>query len=178
MYQVTWKDELKVDISLTNHPEEDRFLVVVGDGEIPINTFDITNGMFAKMFWRHYVEWNVKIFRCHFKSCTVSLAYETKFNPQNQNIYFNLFPESQSELNIWIDYLNNFCELKKCNAIVKNNSLFDLKNTEKISIVESEQGVDYYAKYNISWSNDLHFNPLRLKTNDSYSLINNCLLKL
>lgn len=172
---VNWKEGLRVEI----HGENDnynKFIIMVGDNDIPYAYGEITNGMFIHFDERFYIEYNIKMFECDEKNSQVKEKYSCKFNSKNENLYFELEPNNQTELDIWIDYLMKFADIKQCFLSIKRLNNFIYKSSDRISIVDEE--INYYAKYKISWEDKLNYNPGGIQNIDSYTLINNCLLKL
>lgn len=182
MITVNWKHGLVIDINV-EIGNLNSFLILIGDKDFPYNSREITNGMFAAFFEKHYIEYNIKIYECNKKTNRVLLLHEAIFNTIGKNFYFELLPNSQEELDIWMDYLINFSEIKKCNLFIKKIDTLNFKSHDTIKLVNDESEIDFYAKYKISWDEDLNYNPAGLYHIDynrisSYDLINNCLLKI
>lgn len=175
---VDWKHGLRVDVSAGEN-KFNKFLIFVGENGIPFNAWGIGNGCFWTMTEKFYIEYDVKLYECDQESCEVILRDEIKFDPTNKNFYFELFPRSQNELDIWMEYLSNFIKIKKCTIYIKKIENFEINiQNDKIFVVDELGDLEYYAKYKICWDDDYNYNPIKTENLDSYSLINNCLLRL
>jgi hypothetical protein len=176
MIYVNWKEGLRIDI-VDEENNYNKFLIVISDNGIPWYSSDITNGMFVAYGERFYIEYDIKIYECDINNGEIRLKHQSKFDCENKNLFFELFPNSQSELDIWIDYLVEFSNLKKCLIHIKKIENLSIKTNERIKIVENDSEIDYYSTYKIGWEDTLNYNPAGIKNLSSYQLINNCLLK-
>lgn len=177
MINVNWKNGLRIDVS-NETDNQNRFLIVIGEDNIPNNLWEVTNGMFFACFEKFYIEYNVKVYECNIENCEVKLKHETKFNPIDKNFYFELYPKSQEELDIWMSYLDRFADIKKCFLFVKNIDNMKINLSERMKLINDEQEVDFYSQYKISWEDDLNYNPGGILYINSYELINNALMRL
>ena len=171
------------EIKITNLKYEDLFLVLYKDSNLNQPAF--VSEPFGKNQWwmaygRNYIDYRIVIYevtdKYFFKKIkTYHLSYV------NENVLFDLEPESQEDLNIWIDYISKeFNKITGANPYIRINQEL-IEDGFKINYLTTkpfDQSIDYFKIFSIGRRfpcDDMIF-PTKNKT--AYELINNALLRL
>lgn len=166
-YQIDYK--LGYHLNINNIESFDKYFVVIGD-EIPRYRYLLGNNHWVRLDFLYYIEYQTYIYGWNYDK-GVTLLRKEVFDLNDKNVLFDLFPRNEEDLDIWVNYINNFCDMKNCNPLFRLNEF----NNDKFNINKFD-GQDYYVLYNVSWDDNIHKNPKGIDMN-AYQLINNLFLK-
>jgi len=181
MVDINWKEG---NVVVNSYPSEfinfDTFEIIFGENETPFIQHGLNNGCYFKLVYNFYIEYNIKVYGFNSKTKEFKLVTEKKFDCTDQNILIELEPMNQIELDIWLSYLENFAENKKCFLFLKliKNQQLNICDSKFYKTVDNLENLDYYIRYKICWENNYNTNPNGINNLSSYELINNFLLKL
>jgi len=164
-YYIDYKDGYYISIiSIDGYP---KYFIIVGDDvprfrhEIPANSWIKVSSL------KYYIEFQTHIYG--WNENNMVLLKKEYFDINGKNVLFNMNPSNINDLDIWINYIEDFCKLKNCKPLYKINDFIFDKNKYNINYYTDQ---DYYTSYPISWVDDLSINPKGIDMN-SYELINN-----
>jgi hypothetical protein len=92
------------------------------------------------------------------------------FNIEEKNVLFELEPQKENDIKIWLDYLDMFQYKTKCKVFIRG---IDQVNQFQIPSLNTS----FYASYKINWENNRNHNIFGTNFN-SFDLINNQLLRI
>jgi hypothetical protein len=181
MIEISWKDG---PLKVTNYEpieDYDEFEIIIGEHDIPFFKYGKSKTFEYEFFFKYYIEYNIRVYGINKKKNDLELICSKKFDCENENILVQLEPKTQSDLDIWTTYLENFVEKKKCKLyinLIEKFGNFELNDSSFYKNVNIDYNQNYYSQYAIRWIEDPTLNPKGIQNISPYELINNFFLKL
>lgn len=151
----------------------------------PIAAPFIYEGRYWQSSFSHYVgELKIKIYELNIDSklnyidneLNLKFVFEHDLNLRNKNVLFELYPETELELSIWLKYISTIFEpTVGCKCYISKN--IESNFFENYKNLQQHTNIYYYKKFKIDRNETPCHRVFPTKNKTSYEIINDSLLK-